>query len=928
MMSSAPHPLIRVACVAGLALILAACQQDADPNTQTTTEVKSGPETAIAESAAAEPLSEARLPGNVIPKHYRLDLVIVPDQERFSGHVVIEVDVKEALDAIRMHGQDLNVSHAEVVLADGASVAATLRQTSDHGAAVLELDRQIQPQPARIELTYDAPFNTRLEGIYKVVEDDRSYAFSQMEALSGRLAFPGFDEPAYKTPFLTSVTTRADYHAFSNAREVAVEELPDGMKRVQYAETPPLPTYLVAFTVGPVDVVEWEDIPATEVRDHPLQLRGLAAHGKGPQLRYALEHTAGILNTLEEYFGIAYPYDKLDIVAAPDFAAGAMENAGLIIYRESLLLLDDNPPLAQKRAYASVHAHELAHQWFGNLVTMPWWDDIWLNEAFATWMGHKAVDSWNPDYNFDRNMQLRAQGAMETDSLLSTRQIREPVNTDAEVDDAFDGITYSKGGGVLAMFETYLGEEAFREGVRQHMKRFAHGNATVFDFMESLAAAAPDKNVKDAFGSFLFQPGVPFVHVSLDCSGESAQVVLTQERYLPVGSAGDQPRSWEVPVCMSYGVDEQVREQCVVLDQPQQSVELGSAMTCPDWVMPNRNGTGYYRFAMDEAAVQALAGAADEHLNTREKLAFADSLQAAMGNGSLPAAAFLGAVPDLAVALERAVVESPLDVLVKIQDDIVDVRFREAAQAFAASIYGPRLARLSETGGAESEMEAKLLRAKLIEFLALDAEQDEVRAEMAEAGRAYLGFGTDEQIHDDAVEPDLLDVALAVAGEQADAEFYDHMLAHFQASTSSLVRRALLGGIGRVRDPALLSRSFDLILDESLRVNEIPTLLFAVGHFHNREAMWDWYVANLDLLLARLPEGYRNFMPVVGKLFCSEERAQELAGLFEPKLEELPGAARNLAQSLETMRLCASLKDSQQKSAEDFFSGLDLAGMN
>jgi alanyl aminopeptidase len=899
-------------------LLLGACSEEQSSSAT----VAQTPE---ASPVAAQPDSEpvGQLPEGIRPLRYVLDFTIIPDDSHFSGHASIEVELAAATDLIWLHGQDLEVSQVRLISGD-TTMEASYSEHGKEGVAQLKFEQAVPAGTAMIEIEYRAPFNEELAGLYKVEESGQSYAFSQMEAIDARKAFPSFDEPRFKTPFQLTITTRAEYSAITNSRMVSSQLIDGGLQRTRFAETPPLPTYLIAFTVGPVDVVEWEAVPATEFRDHPLPLRGIAAKGKGEQLTYALENTAAMVIILENYFGTAYPYDKLDIVAAPDFRAGAMENAGLIIYRESLLLLDDNPPLQQQRAYASVHAHELAHQWFGNLVTMPWWDDIWLNEAFATWMGHKAVHTWRPEYHYDRNMQQRAMGAMDNDSLLSARQIREPVPSNDQIENAFDGITYSKGGGVLSMFETWLGEDAFKAGIRDHMQRFAHGNATVFDFIESLSRVAPDKDVDKAFRSFLFQPGVPFVEIELDCSGERAQARLSQRRYLPVGTEDSEEHNWSVPVCMSYGVDEQVREECVLLDAPEQTVELGSALTCPDWIMPNRNGAGYYRFSQSGPAMSALAEAAETHLNTREKIALADSLEAALNNGTLDANAFLSAVEDLASATERAVVTAPIGALNNIQYEYLDEAQRQQARKWARRIYGDRLARLADPKGAESAMEATLLRTALIDYLTLSAADPELTEQMIQAGHAYLGWGGDGKIHADAVEPELLNVALEAAGEQADGPFFEHMLEHLKKSDAALTRNALVAGLARVRDPALQLRSLELVFSDHVRVNEIPSLLFGGMVFHNRERTWQWVQENFDRLTEALPDRFQNFLPYVASGFCDPQQAAELTALMEPRLEQMPGAKRALDQSLEYIGQCAALRDHQAASARAFFAAQEI----
>jgi len=458
---------------------------------------------------AAKGLPLGQLGERVVPKEYRLDLRIEPAEPIFSGIIEIDVVLAEPHDGIFLHGRDLEVTAAWLE-SNGERIDATYAQVDETGVAEVTLNQTAASGPATLHFEYSAPFNAALEGLYRVQEDGDDYAFTQFEATSARLAFPSFDEPAFKTPFNIAVTARTEHEVITTTAEISRTNPAPGLTRHVYATTPPLPTYLIAFAVGPLDIVEAPALPATALRSRPLPLRGIAARGKGVDLGYALENTQSLVEALEAYFAIPFPYPKLDIIAVPDFAAGAMENVGAITYREQLLLLPDNASVQQKRAYARVHSHELAHQWFGNLVTPRWWDDIWLNESFATWMGNKAVDQVQPGQGFANATLRGALGAMNSDSLVSARQIRQPIESNHDIATAFDSITYRKGGGVLQMFENYLGEKAFRAGVRLHMQRFANQVADANDFMQSLADGARRPDVIESFRSFLEQPGVRY----------------------------------------------------------------------------------------------------------------------------------------------------------------------------------------------------------------------------------------------------------------------------------------------------------------------------------------------------------------------------------------------------------------------------------
>ena len=376
-----------------------------------------------------------RLPSTVRPISYNMKLTIDPDQESFSGHNEIRIHSDVETSHIFLHGKDLNVEKVQIRTPGGHVINATYTQVHETGIVKISMDGILPKGKSSIIFDYDAPFNTALEALYKVNDDGKNYAFTQFEAVSARLAFPSFDEPAFKTPYEISMVIKNEHKGFTNTPQIGETDLGNGMRELKFATSKKLPTYLVAFVVGDLDVVEWADIPANEYRKTSLPLRGIATKGKGQKLKYALENTHKIVNSLEDYFRVPYPYEKLDIVAVPDFAFGAMENAGLIIYREQLLLFEEeNMSLNQMRRYVNVHAHELAHQWFGNLVTPIWWDDIWLNEAFATWMAYSSNDNIFPEQKFRQALMGRALGAMSNDSLVSARQIRQPILSNDDID--------------------------------------------------------------------------------------------------------------------------------------------------------------------------------------------------------------------------------------------------------------------------------------------------------------------------------------------------------------------------------------------------------------------------------------------------------------------------------------------------------------
>ncbi|MFQ5635643.1 MAG: M1 family metallopeptidase, partial [Gammaproteobacteria bacterium] len=521
-----------------------------------------------------------RLGDAVRPLAYRLDLTILPEREDFAGLAEIDVEMTAATSVIYLHGNGLVVSRASLTTPSGDIIDADYEQVDDTGVARVNLAAPAPAGPATLRFEYSAPFRARPEGLYRSEVDGAFYAFTQFQPIDARRVFPGFDEPVFKTPFDVTVTARETDAVISNAPIHSEEPAGDGLKRVTFAATEPLPTYLLAFAVGPLDVVASAALPPNAVRDRPLPLRAAATRGKGDRLRFALENTAEIVTYLEDYFAVEYPYPKLDLISSPENGTGAMENAGAIVYGDALILLADNASAEQRQRFGAVHAHELAHHWFGDLVTPKWWDDTWLNESFASWMGNKAAHAWRSEYELDMVSLVQALAAMNLDARIAARQVRQPVANNLQIASSFDAITYLKGGGVLSMFESYLGEDGFRDGLRAHMRRFPHAVADVEDFMASLAEGSGRPDVVPAFRSFIDQPGVPLVDATLSCDGDRPGLSLRQSRYLPVGSRGDAGQTWQLPFCVRYGHGQALTKECLLLTGAETTMPLSTA-TCP-----------------------------------------------------------------------------------------------------------------------------------------------------------------------------------------------------------------------------------------------------------------------------------------------------------------------------------------------------------
>ncbi len=860
--------------------------------------------------ASRNNVPHAQLPTTISPTAYRLDMVIDPKQDGMSGTVEIDVIVNEDTDGFWIHARDIDVTEATISI-DNEDIALAFdpvpESEAPSGLAWMRAERTVPEGTATLRMAYTTPYNQNLNSAYKVVRGADAYIVTQMQPIAARQAFPGFDEPRFKQPFTLSITAPDGNVVVSNTPKTAELPLGDNMIRHEFAQTRPLPTYLVAFAVGPYDVVEYEDIPPNSVRRRPLKLRGIAAKGEGKRLQYALENTDGLLTAFEEYFGTEYPYEKLDVIAAPDYAFGAMENPGLIVYREYLLLLDENAPLSQKRAYARVHAHELAHMWFGNLVTPVWWEDIWLNEAFATWMGNKGTTLWQPDGNFDNNTLRASLGAMNTDSLASTRRVREPLARSERVMDQFDSITYRKGGGVLDMFESYVGPDAFQAGIRLHMERYADGVATANDFFQSIADGSDNPDVVSAMKSFVDQPGLPLVSASFDCEAGTitAPLTISQSRYAPLGSTVTQGQTWEIPVCAKTSQEEAQVKSCDLLKSDSGVLDIPLRdQTCPAYIMPNADGAGYYRFTLDTDGWAALIDNLDQ-LSTKEALVTQDSLVAAFRAGAVDAQTFLTGMQAFAQHPEYDVASGSTSLLGFVYAQFPDAR--EGLAAYVRETYGERY---RSTLGTET-IEGNLLAPTLGAMLAGIGNDEEVQADLLSQARVYLGLDEGDKA---AVRSNSLGSAFDVLMRQQPETGFEPLLG--LASTGSpLEKGAALGALTETPLTDQADRLLEIALDADNAITGRQAGTLLGGLLYNEahgDRVWGWYKENFaDYLTARVPDVRRGRAPLTAGGFCTEDRRNEVDAFYRRNSSLIPGYERSLAQVEERISLCAALKTAQ-----------------
>ncbi len=820
---------------------------------------------------------------------------------------------------IWLHGKDLHARSATVRLEGSGPVAATYGEVDPSGVAALRLAQPIGPGRGRIRIDYDAPFMHTTDGLYVVERAGKRYAFTQFEAIGARRAFPCFDEPAFKIPYDVTLFVPKGMEGIANTQEIARADAAGDTTRISYATTAPLPSYLLAFAAGPLDVVTAPPIPPNDVRKRPLPLRGVATQGRGKELGYALAHTGEMVEALEKYFGMEYPFDKLDLLAVPE-KRGAMENPGAITFGEWLLLVDEaRAPTAQKRAFWAVTTHELAHQWFGDLVTMPWWDDIWLNEAFATWSSARTVSELRPGDGVALNSLRSIQDAMGTDSLVSSRQVRQDVRNVNDITNAFDDITYRKGSGVIAMFERWMGKDAFRTGIASYLNAHRGGTATADDLFAALSVAA-GRDVGAPFRTFVNQPGVPLVQATLACSPKGNYLSLRQSRHLPLGSAGDPNRSWQIPVCARVPDGKATKEVCTLLTGAEGSLPLPTS-SCPAWVMPNADAAGYYIFEMPPADMKKLTTTAYKELAPTERISVAYALRTSFSRGT-PIAETLPLLTPLAGEPVRQVVQVVMDPFRTARSWLTAPADRDAIEKQARRVFGPawKAVGWEAAKGKTDDDERRSLRSDLLAFMVFTAHDPVVRKEAIAKGRAYVGYGEDGGLHPDAVDRDLAGICLAAAAEEGDAPFFEHLVRHLGRTTDEVVKTRLVAAIGSFRAPDLAARALAFTFDPSVPAPERSTILDSqLGAPETRDAAWQWFQTNVDELAAKRPPERRGGLPWFGTYFCDRAHADQLSALFAERIQKLDGGPRILASALEALHLCSARRAVQEPSFRKAF---------
>ncbi len=848
-----------------------------------------------------------RLPPGVAPTRYDAELWIDPAKETFRGRVNIRVSLKGESDTLWLNGKELTIDAASATAAAGPKDAIQAEAlTAGKEFIHLHFQRNLPAGEYDVELAYTGRIESKdTEGVFHQKEGGDWYAFSQFEAIYARRAFPCFDEPSFKTPWQLTIHTPKGAIAVSNTPVTSETAEPGGGRKFVFAPTKPLPSYLVAFGVGPFDVVN-----AGTAGRNKVPIRMIVPKGRAADARWAVESTGPILDQLEKYFDIPYPYEKLDNLVIPQTVGfGAMENAGLVTYTSNLILAKPaDETIVFRRWYASTCAHETAHMWFGDYVTSAWWDDIWLNEAFATWMDAKVMDRWKPEWKDAVERAAERSRAMSMDSLVTARRIRQPITTNDDIGNAFDTITYQKGAAVIAMFEGWVGEESFRKGIQNYLRSHAWGSATADDFVAAIAEATKTPAVVPAFRSFLDQPGVPLVSVELVCGVGVPKLALAQKRFLPTGSSGSTQETWRVPVCARTG-DPGAATMCTLLTEPSGNLDLPGA--CPARVLANA-GNGYYRVLYKGGLLGKVLADGGKHLTAGERVATLSDVAALSRSGDLPMASALALVPTFANDLDRPVVEVVHRIAEVPSDFLVTDEMRPRYRRFVNDAFGARAKALGWTRKPGEDEDTQLLRQVLVPFVANEGDEPALVADAMRLAKAWLKDRS-------AVDPLMASGVLGVAARHGDVELFQAYLAEAKKTSDRRERRRLLGALGQFRDPSVVTAALALTLSSEFDAREAIDILWEEAA--NRETFpqaWAFFKANVDRLVERLPRESPAGFPWLATSFSDEAHRVEVEAFFRDRAPKYLGGPRVLAQAIEVIQLRTALKASQQESVNDF----------
>lgn len=842
-----------------------------------------------------------RLPHQVVPIQYQLTLAPNFVHDNYTGDETIQVRVLQSTSSITLNALEIQFQKTTVV-SGGETQGAKVTTDPAREMATLTVSRPLQVGLAKIHIQFTGILNNKLRGFYLARENDHKYAITQFEPTDARRAFPCFDEPALKATFNITLIIPDRDTAISNSKILSDTPGPTaGEHTVRFATSPKISSYLVAMLVG--------NFKCLSGGADGIPIRVCAPPKQAEFGQYALETAEQVLPFYEHYFGVKYQFHKLDLIAAPDFEAGAMENAAAITFREADLLLDSRfASVAARQRVAYVVAHEMAHQWFGDLVTMDWWNDIWLNEGFATWMGKKAVDALHPEWHTDIQDALSTYSALALDSMENTRAIRAPhAETPAEINQLFDGITYEKTAAILRMIESYAGKEAFRRGIHAYLEKYAWSNASAHDFWNT-ETSVTHKPVNQIMPTFVIQPGAPMINVYSRCESGSTQVTLGQRRYFlnrQRFEAGS-PEHWLIPVCLKSASG---ATQCVLLAQNRQSFALQG---CSSWVFANAGARGYYWLSSAPDTLHAIAANAEKTLSPQERIALLSDAAAMLHTGRIMIGDYLNVTAKLSNDPSSAVMSEVTASLDRVGQDLVNPSDRPRYQAYVRRLLYPAYQRLGWKAQPGEDPGAQLARADVIETLGSSADDPEVLAKARAMAAEYLKDRS-------AIDPSLVSTMLALAARNGNAALYDQFLERSKTAVAPDEMYNFLFALTAFTQPALIQRSLEYTLTPAVREQDFAQAIGALmSNPAARDMTWNFVKSHWTEIQPKLSTWGGAYIIGDTRSFCDAAHRDDVEHFFTA--HPTPASSDTFRRTLETINNCIDLRAEQEMKLADWLN--------
>ncbi|XP_045766880.1 puromycin-sensitive aminopeptidase [Maniola jurtina] len=841
-----------------------------------------------------------RLPKNVVPKHYELQLVPNLEKFTFTGNTRVKVSIASSTKEIVLNSLDLELTSVLLEYEDGGSITTLnpveVRLVPTDETAIITFEKALPEGDATLYCEFTGEINDKMKGLYRSKYltpggEERYAAVTQFEATDARRCFPCWDEPAIKATFDITLVVPADRVALSNM-PVKQENIVGDKKTLQFDTTPIMSTYLVAVVVGEYDYVEKTS------RDGVL-VRVYTPVGKSKQGLFALEVAAKVLPYYKEYFDIAYPLPKIDLIAIADFSAGAMENWGLVTYRETCLLVDEEHTSAVRRQWiALVVGHELAHQWFGNLVTMEWWTHLWLNEGYASFVEFLCVNHLFPEYDiwtqFVTETYIRA---LELDCLKNSHPIEVPVGHPSEIDEIFDDISYNKGASVIRMLHRYIGDDDFRKGMHIYLTRHQYKNTFTEDLWAALEEAS-NKPVGAVMSTWTKQMGFPMVEVSSEQKGTDRVLKLTQQKFCADGSQGDD-RLWMVPITISTQEQPSKVALSTVLEKRSQEVVLENVAE-DSWVKLNPGTVGYYRTRYPAAMLEQLVRAVrDGSLPPLDRLGLLDDCFALVQAGHTHTADSLKLMEAFSNETNFTVWSSISNCLSKLSALFSHTALDKPLKNYGRKLFANITKRLGwDAEEKESHLDT-LLRSLVLNKMISFEDPETLKEAKSRFEKHISGVCT--------LPADLRSACYRAVLAEADAEAFQRFLQLYRAADLHEEKDRISRALGAVRDPALLKQVLDFAISDEVRSQDTVFVIVSVAVSRNgRDLAWEFFKDHWQEFMDRYQGGFllARLVKSTTENFASEACAQEIEEFF--RTHHSPGTERSVQQALETVRLNAA----------------------